>query len=229
MLLFILMDFRYLGFNYGLEDYSIISGTIFSLAIGYNNLFLIVGLVVTAIYIFGLNYTQTRIDAHLLIRYGKNSIVNRSIIDMIIDSLLLSTEFVGVMLIFCMIHFNNSFLMEIGFFNCCVLYVVSLSGYFLSVGMLALLVKLLLHLNRVYLIITTFIVFLVNGLDLIGIKVSPLYYSEFASEWFQLGAFDIGTYAFNLIKCFLISLWGYLFIRILLVKMDFMENEKDIN
>ncbi len=134
--LFVLMDSRYL---FSMEDYAALERTIMSPSIGYNNEFLVIGIILTIICGFS---TYFLIDDNIpvLVRsYTRIKIINNHASIVIKDNLVSSLSFVGVPLIVLSIasHFDYNAVLDLLFAG--LLYFVYLSSYLCLVSVICLL------------------------------------------------------------------------------------------
>ncbi|MBQ3497504.1 MAG: hypothetical protein IJA87_00085 [Clostridia bacterium] len=193
------MDYRYLYDYRAFDDYNVLSNCIMSTNVGYNNLFLITGIVVTALYIAGLN--NVFVDSSILVlKYGKEKYYKQNLMRVFIDSLLMSIEYIGTTVVFCLIFFNTNLLVESGFFICCLLYTVLVWLYFSIVGFTSYIVRIFLASKKIYVFVSAAIFFLLAGAKYISLEISPVYCCAFIDDWFSLGYFDVWNYALCIIK-----------------------------
>lgn len=200
-LLFLALDFVYIFTNYFNNDYETLTTAIMDNSVGYNNLYYIAGIVVTIVYIISINRIAVLSNSALVVQKGKSGYVKYFLKKVIIDALLISIEFVGAQALICTFRFKSELLIDTGFFQCCVLYSISLFGYFTLVGISEILINIIFNFNKFSCIITIALFVGINSLILCGVNISPVYFSEFIADWFQNGSFDYLEYIINIFKC----------------------------
>lgn len=201
--LFLLMDYRYVYDFRAFDDYDILSNCIMSTNVGYNNLFLIAGIVVTVLFITGLD--NIFFDSPIfIIKYGKEKFFSINLIRVIGDSLIIAVEYIGTTVVFCLIFFNTELLAESGFFICCLLYTILAWLYFSVVGFTAYILKIVLKSQKIYMIVSSAVFFLLAGAKYISVEISPIYYCAFIDDWFASGYFDVLSYILCIVKDVLI-------------------------
>ncbi len=221
--LFLLTDFRYISIDKYSGSYSVLSEAIMSTSVGYNNLFLIVGIVVTSLYVFGLS--NILIESPLiLIKCGKNRFYNKNIKNIFFDSLLIAIEYVGIIVAFCLCFFDITLLYDSGFFLCVLLYCAMLCMYFFTVGSVTLLIKILMG-SKIYVFVSAVIFFVLAALQNSASHFSPVYFCNFVDRWFLLGKFDIIDYVKDLMICLLYILIAILFGKLTFSKKDFWHEQ----
>lgn len=198
--LFSALDSVYLFTDFFESDYDSLSIAIMDDAVGYNNLYMIVGIVLTAIYILGLNRMDFLNNSAVVVKLGKKRYIARLAGNVLLQAFAISFEYVFAEVLVCSVRFTNRLLVDTGFYQCCILYMLMLFSYFSVVGMSTVLIIIITGRNKVgYLFSIAFFVAL-NSLALCNIKISLLYSSEFISAWFTRGDFNWLEYVINIAK-----------------------------
>ncbi len=223
-LLFLLMDYRYISKGKNYNDYYILSNSIMSINIGYNNLSLIVGIVITTLFVLGLRTVLVESPVSL-VRYGKKRFVNKNLSNILLDSFLISIEYVGITIIFCLISFDVRILLESGFFLCVFLYCLMLCMYFYVVGATTFLIKVAFYSKKIYIFISLFIFFALAATPHISHNISPVYFCGFIEEWFNTGYFNYFNYIMCLSKCILFDFLISLVCKLVVEKKDFLYDQ----
>ena len=224
--LFLSLDYVYLFSDYFSNDYESLTIAIMDNSVGYNNLFYIAGIVATVIFIIDINHIISIGNSALVVRKGKSGCIRYFLFKVLIEAMLISIEFVGAEALICSIRFKSQLLFDTNFYQCCILYAVSLLGYFAVVGTTEVLIYVLLNFNKVSSIIVIAMFVGLNSLILCGLDISPIYYSMFISEWFQQNSFNVIEYAFDLLKCICIVLVNFYLSNIIFHRKDLIFNEQ---
>lgn len=223
--LFLALDFTYVFTNHFESDYDSLTIAIMNSSIGYNNLYVVIGIVVSIMFILNLNKIRFVRDPAFIIRNGKKNYLRYLVKDVLISAVLFSSEFVMAEILICTIRFKNELLIDTGFYWCCILYSVMLCGYFLIVGISTVLINILCNFSKTSYIISIVFFLALNSLVLLNIRISPLYFSQFISDWFTDGYFNYLDYTTNVITS-LCVFWGINYLaNIVLLRKDLIFNE----
>lgn len=223
--LFLVLDFTYLFTNHFKGDYDSLTIAIMNNSIGYNNLYIIVGIVVTVMFVLSLNKISFIKDSSFIVRNGKKNYLKYLVKDVSISATLFSSEFVMAEMLICTIRFKNELLVDTRFYWCCILYAVMLCGYFLTVGISTVLINILCGFSKASYIFSIVLFLAINSLILLNIRISPLYFSQFISDWFTNGYFNYLDYIMNLMKCLCVCLAINYLANIILLRKDLIFNE----
>lgn len=224
--LFLMLDSVYLFTDYFESDYESLTIAIMDNSVGYNNLYIIVGIVVTAIYILSLSRINFVKDSTFIVRNGKKNYLKYLVKDASISAILISFEFVFAQVLVCTVRFKNELLRDTAFYQCCILYMLMLCSYFLTVGISTVLISIILGQSKASYLISAAIFIALNSLILCNIEISPLYFSEFISDWFTSGCFDWLEYIINIIKCMCAFLAMNYLANIILLRKDLIFDEQ---
>lgn len=225
-LLFSALDYVYLFSDYYESDYDALTVAIMDDSVGYNNLYMIAGIVVTVIYILSLNRINFINNPAFVLRKGKRKYLKYLAGDALISAVLISFEFVGAEALICSVRFKNELLTDTGFYVCCVLYMIMLFGYFSIVGISTVLIDIAFGRGKASSIVSSALFIALNSLILLDINISPLYYSQFISYWFSKGEFNYLEYIINIVKCFCVFAAIYCIAEFALLRKDLIFDEQ---
>ncbi len=222
--IFLMMDYKYISGYRAFDNYDVLSTYIMSTSVGYNNLFLIVGMVVTGLFVSGLNnvFIESPIS---IIKYGKKRFYRKNVTKTLKDSLFISIEYIGVTVAFCLKFFNINLLLDSGFFFCVILYTIMMWIYFSVVGLTTYIMKILLDSKKIYVFISGGIFFLLAGAKYISIEISPVYFSSFIDDWFASGYFNVFSYLLCFVKGVLANTLLFLTGAYIIEKKDFLNEQ----
>lgn len=196
-------------------------------ALGYNNLFQIVGVTFTILFVLSSARVLVLDNTCFLVKYNRDGFVKHKIKKMAINTALFVLEYIAVQVIFCIIFCKFSLLIELNFFICMLLLYVSLFEYFIIVGMSMLFFQYLFNFKNVYIVVPA-IIFI--GLAFFeykfGIDIAPVYFSGFIGNFIELGIFDWLDYLVNIIETVIVFLILAIMSRIVFLKKDIIVDEK---
>lgn len=226
IIMFLMMDGSYISGGRDLLTSSNLSNAIMDVDVGYNNLFYIVGLLVTAMYILGLNYYFNGFHSVYAVKRGRQYFYRKMVSCILMDSFFISLEYVGSTVVVCTFAFRFSVLLESGFYLCCLLYLLMLFFYFALVGISTVVIRILVNFKKIYLLLSSVLFFGLAGLDVFQIEISPVYFCSFITEWFISGTFDAMNYAVCAVKCILSVAAIYILGNILILRKDILFDEE---
>ncbi len=210
-MLFLVMDIRYF-IPENMKDYdsqaTLLVGTIMQSSVGYLHTFLVIGLVLTGLFIFGLSCCVLKIEDRDIIARGRIGFILNSFAKISKDAFIISMEFVGVLLAFTYIYFDAIVLSNYKTILCLTFYTIVLVLYFLFLGSIYLLLQVLLNFNSYVLLLEVGTVFLFNGLGQIGLRISPVYSCDFIVSWFANNTLDTIDYLSNALLTISLSIFA---------------------
>ncbi len=221
--LFLALDYPYIWDVYSRSDYELL--TCIMNVIGYNYLYYIPGIIVTVMYVFELSKLNFAKDSAFVIRNGKNKYIRLLVKNALVNAALYSAEFVVAEVLVCTIRFESELLRDTGFYWCCILYAVMLCCYFAFVGILTILINVIFNFGKIGNFVSIVFFLLLNSLTLININVSPVYYADFISAWFENGTFNYIQYILDFVKCLCLFLAINYLTQIVYLRKDVIFNE----
>ena len=222
--LFLTLDYVYLWDAYLRSDYDLLT-IIMSDYIGYNNTYYFPGIIVTVMYVLGLNKISFVNNSAFVMRKGKKKYIRYLTKDALIDAVLYSVEFVSAEVLICAIRFENELLQDTGFYWCCILFALMLCGYFAVVGVTTILIDVIFSFGKISAFVSIAFFMLLNSLTLINVDISPVYYASFLDNWFENGTFDYIQYILNFVKCICMFLAIHYLTQMVHLRKDVIFNE----
>ena len=222
--LFFTLDYGYILDIYSESDFvSLVC--VMSNTFGYNHLLYFPGIVITLMYIFELGKLSFVKESAFVIRNGKNRYIRLLAGNALVNAVLFAAEFVGVVVLFCTIRFENELLQSTKFYWCCILYAVMLCGYFSIVGISTILIKVIFNFGKAGAFVSVVFFLLLNSLNLINIDISPVYYADFIGGWFRNQEFNYIQYIIDLTKCVCLFLTINYLTQMVYLRKDVIFNE----
>lgn len=213
--------------DYFPSDYIGFTESVMDINLGYNNLWFIPGIVVTVLCAVSTNRIAYLRDSSFVVQKGKHGYMKYFFSRAVLNAFLISAEFVGAEVVICTIRYKNALLLDTGFYQCCALYMLSLFGYFAIVGITQVLMTVVVNFNNISCVLT---IVLLCGLSSLheyrGLDISPVYFSNFISAWFQQGTFDWLIYVLHLLICLCVVFALFYIANIIFQRKDLIFNEQ---
>ena len=213
------------GKIYSVEDF--FSFNLINPEMAYTNLHQVVGVTFAILFILTSARVLNMKNPYELIKYNRDGFVKHKIKGIIINALIFVFEYLIIHVLFCIILCDFSVLLEVKFFPCIALFYISLTEYFLIIGISMLFLQYLLKFSNAYIALTAivFCLLAIASNDL-GIRISPVYFSDFIQDFAQSGGFNWFEYAVNLIETIIVFFILAISSRLIFLKRDIIINEK---
>lgn len=200
---------------------------IVSSSLGYNNLYQIVGVTFTVLFVLSSARVLDMDNPYMLIKYNRDGFVKHKIKRMAVNTVLFVLEYIVVHIFFCIIFCKFSVLNEVRFFLCMLLFYISLFEYFIIVGMSMQFLQYLFKFKNAYMVVPIILFCaLTIGQNTLGVNIAPVYFSDFISDFVESGIFDWYSYAVNTVETVIVFFILAILSRITFLKRDIIIDEK---
>lgn len=200
---------------------------LFATDLGYLNLFQIVGMTMTILFVLTCARVLALDDTYFLIRLKRDGYVKHKAKKTAVTAFLFTVEYTAVHIFYSLIFCKLSVLGEVKFFQCMGLFFIGVFEYFLIVGACMQFLQYLFRFSGLYMAIAVMVfIFLTTAHARLGIEISPAFFGDTAQSLAYYGEFDWYTLIVNAIETAVVCPMFIILGRLIFLKRDIIIYEK---